>query len=521
METLQASVSVALHAIERLIFTTRGQRVMLDSDLARVYGVATRRLNEQGRRKLPLVFTEHGAIMAANVLNTPAVVQASVQVVRAFVRLREMALSNLELARRLDELENRYDGQFGVVFDALRQLMSPPPAPRIGFRLTKDGAKQEAKKGTRVPGSHGNGRTVSGETAAHDAGGTDSQAQREHPLQVGGSWSHDGVGCPDHHGRPAGRSREPKGPHPMPTPIALLFLFSVALPGAFAWNGHEVTEGPLRLFIPEIPEVTAPAEPTTVQVEVENTGQAQVTGQLEVRDFVDGWHVVGAGKKPFALAAGATQQLEFALAANPPVYSALYPVHAHAVFRDGGKERTVRAVRIFSVRVPTKQEAASAGGEFVVNTVPKDSALPLWMLGTQRVAWNYYDGPPVFEAPGWSGSSPQSSANMGVGSLTRGDTRASINMHPPWKPGGGAIFCDYLLKLPDQRPIKLVFAVAIRDSAEKEPPSDGVLFRVWTGEDRQGKDAKVLYEQFTAAKRWLDGSANLSAYAGKTVLVRL
>jgi len=151
METLQASVSVALHAIERLIFTTRGQRVMLDSDLARVYGVATRRLNEQGRRKLPLVFTEHGAIMAANVLNTPAVVQASVQVVRAFVRLREMALSNLELARRLDELENRYDGQFGVVFDALRQLMSPPPAPRIGFRLTKDGAKQEAKKGTRVP----------------------------------------------------------------------------------------------------------------------------------------------------------------------------------------------------------------------------------------------------------------------------------------------------------------------------------------------------------------------------------
>lgn len=117
---------------------------MLDSDLARVYGVATRRLNEQGRRKLPLVFTEHGAIMAANVLNTPAVVQASVQVVRAFVRLREMALSNLELARRLDELEKRYDGQFKVVFDALRQLMSPPPAPRIGFRVTKGGEKQEA-----------------------------------------------------------------------------------------------------------------------------------------------------------------------------------------------------------------------------------------------------------------------------------------------------------------------------------------------------------------------------------------
>ncbi len=83
--------------------------------------------------------------MAANVLNSPVAVQASVQVVRAFVRLREMVISNLELARRLDELEKRYDGQFKVVFDALRQLMSPPPAPRIGFRVTKGGAKDETK----------------------------------------------------------------------------------------------------------------------------------------------------------------------------------------------------------------------------------------------------------------------------------------------------------------------------------------------------------------------------------------
>jgi len=150
----------------------RSEKVILDADLAALYGVTTTRLNEQvkrnedrfpadfafrltqeestnlmsqfatssskhgGRRKLPLVFTEHGAIMAANVLNSRRAVQASVQVVRAFVRLRQMLASNTELARKLEELEKKYDGQFKVVFEAIRQLMSPPLPGRkqIGFR---------------------------------------------------------------------------------------------------------------------------------------------------------------------------------------------------------------------------------------------------------------------------------------------------------------------------------------------------------------------------------------------------
>jgi len=152
----------------------RGQKVLIDADLAELYGVPTKRLNEQvrrnagrfpedfcfqltaeesaalrsqfatsnsvggrgGRRYPALAFTEHGAIMAANVMNSPRAVEMSVHVVRAFVRLREMLASHKELAKRLDELEARYDGQFKVVFDAIRQLMSPlEPQPRrkIGF----------------------------------------------------------------------------------------------------------------------------------------------------------------------------------------------------------------------------------------------------------------------------------------------------------------------------------------------------------------------------------------------------
>ena len=165
---------IPIEHIENSILTLRGERVILDFELARLYGVTTARLNQQvrrnadrfptdfmfeltreeldslmlqfatskvtrgGRRKLPTVFTEHGAIMAATVLNSKTAVAASVQVVRAFVRLRQMLASSPELARKLNELERRYDHQFKVVFDAIRQLMTPPEPKRkqIGFRLT-------------------------------------------------------------------------------------------------------------------------------------------------------------------------------------------------------------------------------------------------------------------------------------------------------------------------------------------------------------------------------------------------
>ena len=160
----------SVEQIESRIFLIRGQKVMLDADLAELYGVETRRLNEQvsrnserfpedfmfqltdeefanlksqfatsswgGRRKLPSAFTEHGAIMSASVLNSPRAVEASVQVVRAFVRLRQMLSSNAELSRKLATLEKKYDIQFKAVFVAIRELMTPlePKKKRpIGF----------------------------------------------------------------------------------------------------------------------------------------------------------------------------------------------------------------------------------------------------------------------------------------------------------------------------------------------------------------------------------------------------
>lgn len=162
---------IPVEVIERKILLIRGEKVMLDADLAALYGVTTKRLNEQVKRNrerfpndfmfqlteeekaevvancdhlkrlkfspaLPYAFTEHGAIMLASVLNSPIAVQTSVLVVRAFVKLREMLATHKDLAKKLDEMEKKYDMQFKVVFDAIRELMRPPEPKRrkIGFR---------------------------------------------------------------------------------------------------------------------------------------------------------------------------------------------------------------------------------------------------------------------------------------------------------------------------------------------------------------------------------------------------
>ena len=205
---MSAAVTLAAPAVESIslsIATLRDQRVILDVDLAAIYGVETKRLNEQIKRNVarfpqdfmfqltteeseslksqfatlktgrgqhrkyqPYVFTEHGAIMAAMVLNSPRAVEVSVYVVRAFVRLRQAATLHEDLAKRLAELEMKTESldmqhdtfsrntrnQLRQVFDALRELTTPPaPAPKrsIGFVHPEDKPAPKASKGKKSP----------------------------------------------------------------------------------------------------------------------------------------------------------------------------------------------------------------------------------------------------------------------------------------------------------------------------------------------------------------------------------
>jgi hypothetical protein len=174
--------------IEDMIFLIRGQRVMLDSDLAKVYGVSTTRLNEQfqrnrdrfpesfafqlaaqefallisqiaiskkgrgGRRKLPWVFTEHGALQLANVLRSETAVKASIRVVQVFISMREQLAAHKELAGKLAELEGRitgHDEALQNLFEAIRQLIEQPlPENRrkIGFQMQESAPPYRVKQ---------------------------------------------------------------------------------------------------------------------------------------------------------------------------------------------------------------------------------------------------------------------------------------------------------------------------------------------------------------------------------------
>lgn len=165
---------ITTNTIERIIYYIRDQRVMLDHDLAEVYGVETRVLIQAvkrnvdrfpgdfmfqlsheefailksqivissswgGRRKLPYAFTEQGVAMLSGVLNSPRAIQANIEIMRTFVKLRVIMASNAIFMKRLDDLEEKYDKQFKIVFDAIRQLMtSQSKAQRqIGFKHPK------------------------------------------------------------------------------------------------------------------------------------------------------------------------------------------------------------------------------------------------------------------------------------------------------------------------------------------------------------------------------------------------
>jgi hypothetical protein len=179
MAKKDAKSLIPAERIERSILLIRGHKVLLDRDLAELYGVKAIALRQQVRRNLarfpddfmfhltaeeaealvsqnvipsrrslggflPYAFTQEGVAMLSSVLRSERAVLVNIEIMRAFVRLRELLASHVELARRLDAMEKKYDGQFRMVFDAIRDLMTPPPSPprrRIGFHVQDDSTK--------------------------------------------------------------------------------------------------------------------------------------------------------------------------------------------------------------------------------------------------------------------------------------------------------------------------------------------------------------------------------------------
>jgi len=179
------SALLSAERIENLILLLRGYKVILDSDLADLYGVEVKQLKRQVRRNsdrfptdfmfelskreyealrrqfgtlkrgahskyLPYAFTEQGVAMLSSVLNSKRAVQVNIEIMRAFVRLRQIMSTHKDLARKLEVLEKKYDAQFKVVFDAIRQLMTPPQPKtrRIGFLVKERAARYDRSRRT-------------------------------------------------------------------------------------------------------------------------------------------------------------------------------------------------------------------------------------------------------------------------------------------------------------------------------------------------------------------------------------
>jgi hypothetical protein len=188
--TPAGTATATVHSVERMILLVRGRKVMVDTDLAALYGVETGALNQAVKRNrarfpkdfmftltrregqrlrslrsqfvilkrgahlkyAPYAFTEQGVAMLASVLKSERAIAVNIAIMRAFVHLRQILTAHRNLARRLSELERTYDGKFAVVFDAIRQLMAEPPyerRPRIGFIV------DAASSGGRVRGIRG------------------------------------------------------------------------------------------------------------------------------------------------------------------------------------------------------------------------------------------------------------------------------------------------------------------------------------------------------------------------------
>jgi phage regulator Rha-like protein len=176
---------VPIEVIEQKILLINGQKMMLDSDLAALYGVTTKRLNEQVRRNLkrfprdfmyelsqeefeslrshfatiktgrgkhrkylPYAFTEQGIAMLSSVLNSDRAIEVNIQIMRTFVKLREMMSSHKDLTKKLNELEKKYDGQFQIVFEAIRQIIEVEDKPKrkIGYVSESKAAYRATRK---------------------------------------------------------------------------------------------------------------------------------------------------------------------------------------------------------------------------------------------------------------------------------------------------------------------------------------------------------------------------------------
>jgi hypothetical protein len=254
--------------------------------------------------------------------------------------------------------------------------------------------------------------------------------------------------------------------------------------------------------------------PLEFTVTLKNDRTEKIAGSLRVW-LNDDWKIAGDDTLEIQMDPGQQRALTFKAIASPRVLPALYPVHARLTVKLEGKDVVLHPIALFEAQV--KQEKAHAGTP-AQELLAREGVSRLDALAGRT--FYQQKEKPVELGLRYSGSDSASGTHHSRGLQTRGGVaRLGFNMHPPYRNGSGAVWTDYAVSLPANKPAALAFHTAIRESSPTEPKSDGVEFKVVVA-DAAGVE-KELFTRFSDAKTWEAGSADLSAYAGQRITVRV
>lgn len=284
--------------------------------------------------------------------------------------------------------------------------------------------------------------------------------------------------------------------------------------------------GPITATIVGAGEIAITGTEIAYEVKIDSTSGEAIEGRVALSG-IDGWTANPVGPVPFSVAARSTTSVSFKIRPSEQTLNAHYPIHAHVDFRSDGQPMTAHAILVVQARNEKRPHPFGPPIPWQPVDVGADNRLSLLGLTVRRPMIASPGQPPLAMPAEWQGSEPTTLASIDYRSRpNRGYERAAISMHPPYRDGRkGVTAVQYPLRLPADVPIRLRFAVAIRDhDPAREPPSDGVTFRVRVmpfSEAVESAAGEVLFEKHTAAKQWEAVEVELSAYAGKAMILQL
>ena len=313
--------------------------------------------------------------------------------------------------------------------------------------------------------------------------------------------------------------------------VAML-LFS---PDVFAYICDKDEIGPLSVVIEKMPKITEFDTAQEVKATFKNTSDQSIIVQLSAKSIEQ--VQANVSQRSVTVPAKGSAEVTLQIVCGPGTYSAHYPVHLFGDFEFDGQKHQLHPVQVFATDFGTLGTSRKIAGKTTTGievrtgdlvtdasqlplvVVPKLGGVSLVGSNAYRVTWRQFkngdDAPFVPLNVAWQGADEQSRTSFSKIRVTRGGvSREAFSVHPPYNNGAGTMFSEHLVTLPETKPIFFSSYVALRDLAPSEPPSDGVTFAVWVGDEKIG-------EKHTTGRTWEPLEVDLSRFAGQTILLRL